>query len=47
MDKYQLAGKIVVGVLVGIAVNKITPHVEEAADTIVAKAKKAKSETTK
>lgn len=47
MDKYALAGKIVTGVAIAIVVNKLTPHVEEALDQTVAKAQKAKSETTK
>jgi hypothetical protein len=43
MNKYQLAGKIVTGVAIAIVVNKLTPHVEEALDQTVEKAKKVKS----
>lgn len=47
MDKYALATKLVTGVVLAIVVNKITPHVEEALDHTVAKAKKTASEKTK
>lgn len=42
MDKYALAGKIVAGVAVAIVVNKLTPHVEAALDSTIAKAQKSK-----
>lgn len=43
MDKYAIATKIVTGVVFAIVVNKLTPHVEEALDKTVAKAKKTAS----
>lgn len=47
MDKYAIARKVVTGVVLAIVVNKLTPHVEEALDQTVAKAKKNQSEKTK
>lgn len=47
MDKYALASKLVAGVAIAIVVNKITPHVEGALDSVYAKAKKTASEETK
>jgi len=47
MDKYAVARKIVAGVALAIVINKLTPHVEEALDNTVAKAKKTASEKTK
>lgn len=42
MNKYALASKIATGVALAIVVNKLTPHVEEALDSTIAKAQKSK-----
>lgn len=42
MDKYSFASKLVLGVVTAIVVNKLTPHIESAFDTVVAQAKKTK-----